>query len=161
MVIKVKWTKVVDLVNSRRVFIHQGKAFVPSSQELSLVLAEFTSRLSKALELTAKALPRLDEDDRLLPILAHLSYGFLAGISSDYVVSTGLEGEVMTAEMIPELSRVSFPFCMRSMYDSLKVSKHLKHEGRLQFTLFLKVRFLLPFFLSSTIFLNLRTNNLL
>lgn len=126
-----------DLVSSRRVLIRGGKAYVPSSSELSLVMAEFSSRLSKSLEMTAKALPRLDEDDRLLPVLEHLSMGFQAGITSDYTVAE--DGEGVRAEQVPQLAPRSFPMCMRSLQDTLKSSKHLKHEGRLQYTLFLKV----------------------
>jgi len=134
---QVDWTKVADLVQSRRVYIKAGKAYVPSSSELSLVLAEFSSRLSKALEMTAKALPRLDEDDRLLPVLEHLSMGFQAGITSDYTVNE--DGEGVRAEQVPELANQSFPMCMRALQDTLKASKHLKHEGRQQYGLFLKV----------------------
>lgn len=92
-------------------------------------------------QLTAKALPRLDEDTRLIPILSHLSMGFMAGITSDYTFATSADGEAITAEMVPELAIQSFPLCMRQMQDTLKTSKHLKHEGRQQYGLFLKVRF--------------------
>ncbi|KAL8293663.1 hypothetical protein RQP46_000364 [Phenoliferia psychrophenolica] len=135
---KVHWTKVSDLVEKRRVFVHRGQAYVPTREELSLVSAEFTSRLARKLEMTAKALPRLDEDDRVLPVLDHLSNAFTAGITSEYTVSTNKLGEAITAEMIPSLAATSFPMCMRSMQDTLKSSHHLKHEGRQQLNLFLK-----------------------
>ncbi|GAA6003477.1 DNA primase subunit PRI2 [Rhodotorula paludigena] len=135
---KVEWTKVIDLVGQRKVFLKGGKAYVPNSQEYSLVAAEFASRLAKALELTAKALPRLDEDTRLVPILSHLSMGFMAGITSDYSFTSTADGEAVTADMVPELAVQSFPLCMRNMQDTLKGSKHLKHEGRMQYGLFLK-----------------------
>jgi DNA primase large subunit len=89
-------------------------------------------------QLTAKALPRLDEDTRLIPILSHLSMGFTAGITSDYNFATSADGEAITAEMVPELAVQSFPLCMRQLQDTLKTSKHLKHEGRQQYGLFLK-----------------------
>ncbi|KAL8279338.1 hypothetical protein RQP46_008375 [Phenoliferia psychrophenolica] len=137
---KVHWTKVSDLVEKRKVFVHLGQAYVPTREELSLVSAEFTTRLARKLEMTAKALPRLDEDDHVLPILDHLSNAFTAGIASEYTVSTNKLGEAITAEMVPSLAVTSFPMCMRSMQDTLKSSHHLKHEGRQQLNLFLKVR---------------------
>lgn len=88
--------------------------------------------------MTAKALPRLDEDDRLLPILNHLSLGFMAGITSEYVASTP-DGEI-TASMIKEISNRSFPLCVRSLQDTLNTSHHLKFDGRRQYSMFLKVR---------------------
>ncbi|GAA6061975.1 hypothetical protein JCM10212_005219 [Sporobolomyces blumeae] len=135
---KVDWTKVTDLVAQRKVFLRGGKAYVPSSAEYSLVAAEFASRLARGLELTAKALPRLDEDTRLVPVLSHLSQGFMAGITSDYSFEGNADGEAITAEMVPDLARQSFPLCMRSIQDTLKSDGHLKHEGRQQYSLFLK-----------------------
>ena len=65
--------------------------------------------------------------------------GFMAGITSDYSFTATADGEAITAEMVPELARQSFPLCMRNMQETLKTAKHLKHEGRQQYTLFLKV----------------------
>lgn len=112
--------------------------FQCSRSQFSLALS--CARLTLPPQLTAKALPRLDEDERLLPILSHLSMGFMAGIGSEYTVPTGGDGEELTAEMVPGLSTASFPFCMRSLQDALKGSGHLKHEGRHMYNLFLKVR---------------------
>jgi DNA primase large subunit len=47
---KVDWERVPELVESRRVFLKGGKAYVPGREQLSMVVAEFTQRLDKALE---------------------------------------------------------------------------------------------------------------
>lgn len=47
---KVDWERVPDLVESRRVFLKAGKAYVPSREQASMILAEFTPRLERALE---------------------------------------------------------------------------------------------------------------
>ncbi|KAM0790747.1 hypothetical protein ACM66B_004599 [Microbotryomycetes sp. NB124-2] len=135
---KVDWRQVTDLVALRRVFLRAGKAYVHTKEELSLVAAEFQSRLLRGLEMTAKALPRLDEDSRLLPVLEHLSLGFQAGISAEYSFVGAGTGEQITAHMVSGLARQSFPFCMRSLQQTLEDSRHLKHEGRQQYNLFLK-----------------------
>ena len=49
---KVDWDRVPDLVEHRRVFIRAGKAFVPAKEQTSMVVAEFTSRLEKQLEVS-------------------------------------------------------------------------------------------------------------
>lgn len=49
---KVPWTKVPDLVEKRKVFLRRGVAWVPMREQSSLVLAEFSSRLSKELEVS-------------------------------------------------------------------------------------------------------------
>jgi len=90
--------------------------------------------------LTAKSLPRLDEDSRLIPILSNLSQGFLAGVSSEWSgASEASAGEGIKAEMVDELARKHFPMCMRNLHGALRRDRHLKHFGRLQYGLFLKV----------------------
>lgn len=88
--------------------------------------------------MTAKALPRMDEDTRLEPILANLSQGFVAGIGSEWGTSENT-GDGIRAEMVDELAQKHFPMCMRNLHENLKRDHHLKHFGRLQYGLFLKV----------------------
>lgn len=47
---KVDWMRVPDLVEGRRVFMKAGKAFVPGREQSSMVVAEFSSRLERQLE---------------------------------------------------------------------------------------------------------------
>lgn len=51
----------------------------------------------------------------------------------------GEEGGVKK-DMVDELARRHFPACMRNLHGRLRGDRHLKHQGRLQYTLFLKVR---------------------
>lgn len=90
--------------------------------------------------MTARLLPRLDEDTRLVPILNNLSQGFLAGISSEWANASGATGGAeIRAEMVDNLAKTHFPLCMRTLHDNLQRDNHLKHFGRLQYGLFLKV----------------------
>ncbi|CEJ93246.1 Putative DNA primase large subunit [[Torrubiella] hemipterigena] len=133
---KVDWMRVPELVEPRRVFLRGGKAFVPGREQATMVVAEFTTRLEKALDMTSKALPRLDEDDRLTPILNHLSKNFITPDSSYMSESTTTNASV-TAGSIDSLSQ-HFPACMSHLHRSLRRDAHLKHYGRLQYSLFLK-----------------------
>lgn len=131
---KVDWRRVPDLVATRRVYLQGGMAYVPESEQFSLLSAEYSSRLYAALESTARALPRLDEDDRLIPILTHLSKGFVA---PEYSSSLDANSNIVTAAQIPSLVQ-HYPLCMRVMHDNLQYAHHLKHTERLQYGLFLK-----------------------
>lgn len=91
-------------------------------------------------QMTAKALPRLDEDTRLVPLLNNLSQGFLAGVTSEWSGADSAEpGSEIRAEMVNDIAHNHYPMCMRNLHDSLRKDKHLKHYGRLQYGLFLKV----------------------
>ncbi|EPY50669.1 DNA primase large subunit Spp2 [Schizosaccharomyces cryophilus OY26] len=130
---KVPFIKVPDLVERRAVFVHKGFAYVPFSEQISIVIEEFEKNLKSSLENTAKALPRLDEDDRLLPILNHLSKGFVA---PELSVAAAKPGEV-TADQVDSLVP-HFPLCARHLHNVLRKEKHLRHFSRLQYGLFLK-----------------------
>ncbi|KAJ3513653.1 hypothetical protein NLJ89_g2833 [Agrocybe chaxingu] len=137
---KVKWTRVPDLVERRKVFLKGGWAYVPSREQSSIVFQEYETHLERALEITARLLPRLDEDTRLLPILNNLSQGFLAGVSSEWSNALGSTNtDEIRAEMIDDMAKKHFPLCMRTLHESLQRDNHLKHFGRLQYGLFLKV----------------------
>lgn len=153
-----KWTRVPDLVERRKVFLKGGWAYVPHREQSSIVFQEFEDHLERALEVcdptfcisrelnyfplqvTARLLPRLDEDTRLVPILNNLSQGFLAGISSEWANASGsTSGAEIRAEMVDNLAKKHFPLCMKTLHDNLQRDNHLKHFGRLQYGLFLKV----------------------
>ncbi|KAK4456871.1 putative DNA primase large subunit [Cladorrhinum samala] len=134
---KVDWERVPDLIEHRKVLVRRGKAYVPAREQQSMVLSEYAARLDKAMELTARALPRLDEDDRLTPILNHLSKNFIAPDSSYSGSGTAVEGAEISARNIDTLSQ-HYPACMTHLHRSLRRDAHLKHFGRLQYTLFLK-----------------------
>ncbi|KAF9453209.1 DNA primase, large subunit [Macrolepiota fuliginosa MF-IS2] len=137
---KVKWTRVPDLVEKRKVFLKGGWAYVPGREQSSIVFKEFEVELERALETTARLIPRLDEDSRLIPVLDNLSQGFVAGVASEWTNATepGSSGEIR-AEMVDDLAKKHFPMCMRSLHENLRRDNHLKHFGRLQYGLFLKV----------------------
>jgi len=100
----------------------------------------FLALLILIFQTTARLLPRLDEDTRLVPILNNISQGFIAGISSDWANASGVENmDEIKAEMVDELAQKHFPLCMRMHHENLKKDEHLKHFGRLEYGLFLKV----------------------
>ncbi|KAI9798095.1 MAG: hypothetical protein M1833_004992 [Piccolia ochrophora] len=133
---KLEWDRVPELIEGRRVFLKWGKAYVPVREQMSMVLTEFTARLDRGLLLTSRALPRLDEDDRLTPILAHLSKNFSTP-DAHAADSSILPGATISAASVDALSS-HFPLCMRNLHSTLRHNSHLKHFGRLQYTLFLK-----------------------
>lgn len=140
--LQVPWYRVPELVERRRVFVHRGTAWIPTKEQSSLILAEFQARLHAQLEVTARALPRLDEDDRLMPVLEHLSMGSMVGTTTDYTNAAlvGVDGSTVTitADMVAPLVRAHAPLCMRHLQETLSSTHHLRHYSRLQYNLFLK-----------------------
>ena len=61
---KVPFEQVLELVSKRAVLLRDGWAYVPESERVLLVVNCFKAKLVKGLEDTARALPRMEEDDR-------------------------------------------------------------------------------------------------
>ncbi|KAF1468797.1 DNA primase large subunit, partial [Megadyptes antipodes antipodes] len=133
MFFKVGLADAVDLFRARRVFIKDGFAYVPFKEIDVLVLNNYRTKLSKALALTARSLPSIQSDERLQPLLNHLSHSY---IGPDYSVQKNT-GKI-SLEQIDTLSVKSFPLCMRQLHKALRDNHHLRHGGRMQYGLFLK-----------------------
>uniref|UniRef100_A0A663N9P3 DNA primase large subunit n=1 Tax=Athene cunicularia TaxID=194338 RepID=A0A663N9P3_ATHCN len=133
MFYKVGLADAVDLFRARRVFIKDGFAFVPLKDIDAIVLNNYRTKLSKALALTARSLPSIQSDERLQPLLSHLSHSY---VGPDYSVQKNT-GKI-SLEQIDALSVKSFPLCMRQLHKALRDNHHLRHGGRMQYGLFLK-----------------------
>ncbi|KAI8148521.1 DNA primase large subunit Spp2 [Fennellomyces sp. T-0311] len=131
---KVNFEKVPDLISRRNVYVAQGKAYVPMSAQVSIVMDEFKARLSAALEATYKAIPRMEEDERLKPILLNVEKQY---IGKDYGSAVTGDGDIRASD-VDALVRQHAPLCMSHLHSSLRADRHLKHGGRMQYGLFLK-----------------------
>uniref|UniRef100_A0A1A8EWW6 DNA primase large subunit n=1 Tax=Nothobranchius korthausae TaxID=1143690 RepID=A0A1A8EWW6_9TELE len=130
---KVPFQDALDLVKTRKVFLKEGYAYIPHQDIVTIVLNDFRTRLSKALALTARSLPAVHSDERLQPLLNHLSHAYLG---QDYSIQKNV-GKI-SLEQIDSLSGKSFPLCMRQLHQALRENHHLRHGGRMQYGLFLK-----------------------
>jgi DNA primase large subunit len=63
---KVDFEKVPELVEQRRCFLHRGLAYVPMREQMSLVVAEFTTRLDKSLDVSLQI--GITKDDSILTL---------------------------------------------------------------------------------------------
>ncbi|KAI9296106.1 hypothetical protein K502DRAFT_323989 [Neoconidiobolus thromboides FSU 785] len=131
---KIPFEKVPELVSGRQVFIKNGFAYVPNEYSSSWIIGEFKNILRTGLLNLSKALPNIDEDERLLPILNALSTKSFS--TYDPLKSQRKDVKISYNE-IPNASK-HFPLCMYSSYKGLTKNKHLKHGARMQFGLFLK-----------------------
>uniref|UniRef100_A0A8C3IGX6 DNA primase large subunit n=1 Tax=Chrysemys picta bellii TaxID=8478 RepID=A0A8C3IGX6_CHRPI len=84
-------------------------------------------------KLTARSLPAVQSDERLQPLLNHLSHSY---VGPDYTIQKNI-GKI-SLEHIDALSVKSFPLCMRQLHKALRDNHHLRHGGRMQYGLFLK-----------------------
>ncbi|TPX34376.1 hypothetical protein SmJEL517_g02997 [Synchytrium microbalum] len=130
---KVPFEIVPDLVGRRRVLVRWGFAYVPEREHTALIVNQFRDMLKADLDATARALPTLDESDRLIPILTSIGNQYLGRSEWNEGSAVG----VIKAEDVDGLVN-HFPLCMKNLHTHLRADSHLKHGGRLQYGLFLK-----------------------
>jgi DNA primase large subunit len=79
-----------------------------------------------------RLLPEIENDDRIFKLInsLHTSY-----TGKDYTLTAN---ENVPPESLDQLSKKSFPLCMRYMHDILRDKHKLKYRGRIMYGLFLK-----------------------
>ncbi|XP_041044576.1 DNA primase large subunit isoform X3 [Carcharodon carcharias] len=83
--------------------------------------------------IASRSLPVIQSDERLQPLLNHLSHAY---VGQDYSVQKNI-GKI-SLEQIDSLAAKSYPPCMRQLHKALRDNHHLRHGGRMQYGLFLK-----------------------
>lgn len=128
---KVKFFEVLDLVRTRKVYLSGGYAYIPHTDFVSVLLAQYKTHLKQTLAVASHHLGEIEQDERLVSLLKGLHQSY-AG--NDYSSTN----TVVPIESLDSLSVKSFPLCMRTLHEYLRTAHHLKHGGRLQYGLFLK-----------------------
>lgn len=105
-IFKVPFEQVLDLVSKRSVFVLDGWAYVPRSESSSIILNRFRNNLENDLEILSRYLPKLQEDERLLPILMNICHS--ADDDNDRAV-TGAQGTPsLTASDVDKVNNMIF-----------------------------------------------------
>lgn len=136
---RVPFVQALELVSKRECYVEKGQAYVPLARIVSIVAAKFRVALSKSLALAAGVFGQVahDEASRIGPLLKSMNSQYTGPGAPNAV--TGMDGEsVLTAATVDTLADQSMPLCMQQLHQGLKRDHKLKHQGRLQFGLFLK-----------------------
>ncbi|KAL0479286.1 DNA primase large subunit [Acrasis kona] len=131
---KTRFTNCLNLVSKRRVFVVDGYAYLFKTHLLNVISQQFRIVLAGRVNAALRFWPYLKESEgeRVVPFL---------GAVTNYEVKyseVDIKGGTVKPEMINTLSEQSFPLCMKVLHKSLRDKHHLKHQGRMQFGLFLK-----------------------
>ncbi|CDK26737.1 unnamed protein product [Kuraishia capsulata CBS 1993] len=137
--LKVPFEYIGDLIATKSVYLHLGFGYVPQVSVLSLLASEFQTSMTRDLLVTRKFLSQLDEDDRVLPVLNHLSQGYVAAeIQSDFTQSDSDVTDITADSVISEGIARHYPLCGTNLVKGVLANHHLRFQGRQQLTLFLK-----------------------
>ncbi|XP_013097163.2 DNA primase large subunit [Stomoxys calcitrans] len=129
---KVPFTQVLDLVRSRRCYIKHGQAYVNTHDFISIVGAKQMEEIEHGLKSAQRLIREVETDERLFALLKSLHTSYTG---KDYTVGKDVKVPI---ESIDQLSKKSFPLCMRICHEHLRTAHHMKYDGRMQYGLFLK-----------------------
>mmetsp|Transcript_9268 Transcript_9268/g.19539 ORF Transcript_9268/g.19539 Transcript_9268/m.19539 type:complete len:512 (-) Transcript_9268:1164-2699(-) len=136
---KVPFVQALELVSRRGCFVEKGNAFVPLANIVSIIVSKFRASLSKSMAMAAGVFGQVthEETSRIAPLLVSMNSQYTGPGAPSAVV--GADGEsLLTAANIDELAKQSMPLCMQQLHSGLKRDHKLKHQGRLQYGLFVK-----------------------
>ncbi|KAG7311715.1 hypothetical protein JYU34_002768 [Plutella xylostella] len=128
---KVRFYEVLDLVRVRKVYLSGGYAYIPHTDFVSVLSAQYRKHLKQSLAIACHHLGEIEQDERLVSLLKGLHQSYAGNDYSDTKAMVPIES-------LDSLSTKSFPLCMRQLHEYLRSAHHLKHGGRLQYGLFLK-----------------------
>ena len=74
---KVPFLHALELIRHREVFLAGGYAFVPGSRVVSILVGRFRAYISRGLNEAKKALPDVEADERLAPMLRNISKSYV------------------------------------------------------------------------------------
>ncbi|XP_008547743.1 DNA primase large subunit [Microplitis demolitor] len=129
---KVPFSKVLDLVKTRRVYLKKGIAYTPQFELSSLFISQYRRHLTKAVEIAAPCFYELQDDERVFDYLKNLPNYFP---DFDRTIWSSTETPI---EALDDIAKISYPLCMRTLHEALRMNHHLKNSGRVQYGLFLK-----------------------
>ncbi|XP_035719465.1 DNA primase large subunit-like [Vespa mandarinia] len=121
-----------DLVETHKVFLKYGMAFVPEKELAGLCFGYFKENLAEGLESMPLVANDAVNDPRINKIFNMLT---------EYI---NKEKDIIKKNYVPSLSELddmskkSYPLCMRIIHEMLRKDHHLKYGERKQYSLFLK-----------------------
>lgn len=136
--IKLPFEKIPNLVSSRSIYISKGYGYIPTTLQLNLLAVEFLDNLSQQLLHTFQSIPKLEEDDRLLPLLNNLSRNFSNIEYQADFSNNGANSDINAQSIMTPAMTKHYPMCASHLQKSATVNSHLRYAGRQQLGLFLK-----------------------
>jgi DNA primase large subunit len=130
---KIPFQQALQLITKREVYLESGYAYVPLSKLIGIIISKFRTNLSRALANASSAFDHVSSDPRIGPLLKNVHNQF---VGNDFSKSGVVDK--LTPDKVDQAAEVNMPLCMKTLQNSLKKDKHMKHWGRLQYGLFLK-----------------------
>jgi len=140
IIYKVPFYLANEAVGRREVFLLNGDALVPEHRLHTILLAKFRTALSRSMTIATRSFAHAVSDPRLAPLLNDVdSVDVLGDEARKALAQNNTNLEQINIDQLDQLAETSMPLCMRLVHQTLRRDHKLKHWGRVQYGLFLKV----------------------
>uniref|UniRef100_A0AC35THE7 DNA primase large subunit n=1 Tax=Rhabditophanes sp. KR3021 TaxID=114890 RepID=A0AC35THE7_9BILA len=131
---KMDFLHALSLVRRRKIYLCNGIAYV-NSNDIAVVLSDILrSTMDERMKKLQKKIPTLGEEERLVNIGKKIANIRVSGKAFE----PSNTDDSIVPQRINEISKASFPPCMRRIQRKLVVEGHLKYGARIQYTPFLQ-----------------------
>lgn len=139
---KIPFQEATDLIATRQCLVRNGFAYVPLTKIVSIVTSKFRASLSKSLaqasRLFSSVMSSTADYAPILPLLNSMNSQYTGGKEYNDASQTGIGGDYELTHSNVYSYASSMPLCMQMLHEGLMRDHKLKHNGRLQYGLFLK-----------------------
>ena len=131
---KIPFAEASDLIKRRKVYLKGGMAYVPLREVRPIILLKFKLEMNKALAKATHLFERVTTaDTRIGPLLKNMNNQY-----SGRDMSKTTNVDKLTIDKVDAAAAQHMPLCMKNLHTNLRANSHLKHQARLQYSLFLK-----------------------
>ncbi|KAH0541203.1 DNA primase large subunit-like isoform X2 [Cotesia glomerata] len=131
---KIPINNIICKMNPHEFYLNKGIAYIPFNMMRKVLCAKFHHLIKgKRSNLMIETIKSAEKSHFGLSGICNYARTTFTRIQESTLSDSGL-----TEKDIDHLSETAFPPCMRHIHQTLRKNHHLKHESRLQYTLFLK-----------------------
>lgn len=130
-VYKIEFEKALSLIKKRKVFLRGGFVYMVISSYMDSVREFFVGQFKTRLRIELESLDTAykNDDERVKSLLDAIP---------NVVIQYEYHSHHIDIHTLDDLAVKHFPLCMKYMHQQLTKKRHLKHDARLRYSLFLK-----------------------
>ena len=140
-IFKIPFNYVLDLIPTMNYFIKDGYVYISDEDRFSIVETVFKQNIYNKYTKLSKLFDIITSDKRITSLIKNVeNKREISKLDNEKLFNKDKNrhtGEVSLND-IEDLASNSFPLCMQLLHKTLSKESHLKHNGRLQYGLFLK-----------------------
>lgn len=137
-VIKIPFEYVLNLLPTMKYFIYQGYVYITEAETMNIIENVFKEECLRKYNNISKSVDNVLADPRIKEVVRKLEQQREQNKLGAIVNSSSINSSDVSLRDIEDHAEKHYPLCMTIVHRVLTKEAHLKHNGRMQYGLFLK-----------------------